>query len=146
MHTPLKNPFGALAELETGDGKARFYSLEALEKQGIGQVSRLPFSIKIMLEQALRQCDGFTITEDDVVRLAQWQPTQRQTAELPFKPARVILQDYSGIPCLVDLAAMRSAVARLGGDPRRINPVVPVDMVIDHSVQVDYYVRRTHCA
>jgi len=138
MHTP-KNPFGALAELDTGNGKAHFYSLEVLEKQGIGQVGRLPFSIKVMLEQALRQCDGFAITEDDVVRLAQWTPTSVQPAELPFKPARVILQDYSGIPCLVDLAAMRSAVARLGGDPRRINPVVPVDMVIDHSVQVDYY-------
>ena len=139
MHTPMQNPFGALAEFDTSDGKVRFYSLEALEKQGIGQISRLPFSIKIMLEQALRQCDGFAITEDDVVRLAQWQPAEVQAAELPFKPARVILQDYSGIPCLVDLAAMRSAVARLGGDPRRINPVVPVDMVIDHSVQVDYY-------
>jgi aconitate hydratase len=135
----LKDPFGALAELDIGNGKAHFYSLEALEKQGIGQISRLPFSIKIMLEQALRQCDGFAITEDDVVRLAQWTPTSVQPAELPFKPARVILQDYSGIPCLVDLAAMRSAVARMGGDPRRINPVVPVDMVIDHSVQVDYY-------
>ncbi|RMG66064.1 MAG: aconitate hydratase AcnA [Chloroflexi bacterium] len=136
-----KNPFGALAELDTDDGKVHYYSLAALERQGIGAISRLPFSIKIMLEQALRQCDGFTITEDDVVRLAQWRATEVKPDELPFKPARVILQDYSGIPCLVDLAAMRSAVARLGGDPKKINPIVPVDMVIDHSVQVDYFGR-----
>jgi aconitate hydratase len=135
----LRNSFGALAEFDTGSGKAHFYSLEALEKQGIGLMSRLPFSIKIMLEQALRQCDGFAITEEDIIRLAQWTPTNVQPAELPFKPTRVILQDYSGIPCLVDLAAMRSAVAHMGGEPKRINPVVPVDMVIDHSVQVDYY-------
>ncbi|MFN4292758.1 MAG: aconitate hydratase AcnA [Thermoflexales bacterium] len=136
-----KNPFGALAELDTDEGKVRYYSLAALEQQGIGAVSRLPFSIKIMLEQALRQCDGFAITEDDVVRLAQWRATDVKPDELPFKPTRVILQDYSGIPCLVDLAAMRSAVARLGGDPKQINPIVPVDMVIDHSVQVDYFGR-----
>lgn len=136
-----KNPFGTLAELNTDEGKVRYYSLAALEQQGIGAVSRLPFSIKIMLEQALRQCDGFAITEDDVVRLAQWRATDVKPDELPFKPTRVILQDYSGIPCLVDLAAMRSAVARLGGDPRQINPIVPVDMVIDHSVQVDYFGR-----
>jgi aconitate hydratase len=134
-----KNPFGALSEFDTGNGKARFYSLNALEKQGIGSIGRLPFSIKIMLEQALRQCDGFAITESDVIRLAQWNATDVKPDELPFKPARVILQDYSGIPCLVDLAAMRSAVARMGGDPRKINPIVPVDMVIDHSVQVDYF-------
>ncbi len=134
-----KNPFGALSEFDTGNGKARFYSLNALEKQGIGSIGRLPFSIKIMLEQALRQCDGFAITQADVIRLAQWNAADVKPDELPFKPARVILQDYSGIPCLVDLAAMRSAVARMGGDPKKINPIVPVDMVIDHSVQVDYF-------
>lgn len=137
--TASKNSFNALSEFDTGSGKAKFYSLAALEAQGIGTINRLPFSLKIMLEQALRQCDGFEITEADVVRLAQWDAKAVQPDELPFKPTRVILQDYSGIPCLVDLAAMRSAVARMGGDPKKINPVVPVDMVIDHSVQVDYF-------
>ncbi len=134
-----QNHFNALSTLETPLGPVRYYRLGALEEQGLGRVSRLPFSIKVMLEQALRQCDEFTITSDDVRRLAAWDRHHAQPVEVPFKPARVILQDFSGVPCLVDLAAMRSALARLGGDPSKVNPQVPVDMVIDHSLQVDFY-------
>ncbi|MCL4505161.1 MAG: aconitate hydratase AcnA [Chloroflexi bacterium] len=135
----LKNSFGARAQFNTGSGAAYLYRLDQLEKQGIASIGRLPFSIKIMLEAALRQCDGFEITENDVASLAKWDAAKVKPNELPFKPARVVLQDLSGVPCLVDLAAMRAAVARLGGDPRKINPVVQADLVIDHSVQVDYF-------
>ncbi len=106
------------------------------------QVAALPMSIKVMLEQALRQCDDFEITSADVTRIAHWDAKDTGGLELPFKPSRVILQDFSGIPCLVDLAAMRSALKRLGADPAKINPLVPVDMVIDHSVQVDFFGTR----
>ncbi|MCL5995174.1 MAG: aconitase family protein, partial [Chloroflexi bacterium] len=133
------NSFGARATFNTGNGDAYLYRLDTLEKQGIASVSRLPFSMKIMLEAALRQCDGFEITDNDVINLARWEAKKVQPAELPFKPARVVLQDFSGVPCLVDLAAMRSAMARLGGDPKKINPVVQSDLVVDHSVQVDYF-------
>ncbi len=134
---------GAAATFDTGSGgSARLYRLDYLTKTGIGDVNWLPFSIKVMLEQALRQCDGFEITEADVARLARWDAKNVGQNELPFKPARVILQDFSGVPCLVDLAAMRSALARLGADPRKVNPLVPVDMVIDHSVQVDFFGSR----
>ncbi|MCS7087183.1 MAG: aconitate hydratase AcnA [Thermoflexales bacterium] len=132
------NAFNTLSVLKGPFGEVQFHSLEALERQGYA-IGRLPFSIKVMLEQALRQCDGFEITADDVDRLARWETVHREGVEIPFKPARVILQDFSGVPCLVDLAAMRSALARLGGDPKKVNPRVPVDMVIDHSVQVDFY-------
>jgi aconitate hydratase len=134
-----KNSFNALAELNTAQGNVKYYSLDVLEQAGLGAVSAMPFSMKVMLEQALRQCDGFMITEDDVKRLAQWNAKNVVANELPFKPARVILQDFSGVPCLVDLAAMRSALARLNADPKMVNPQVPVDMVIDHSVQVDFF-------
>ena len=134
-----KNSFNALSEIETKQGKVGIYRLDILEKYGVGTVSSLPFSMKVMLEQALRQCDGFLTTEDDVKRLANYDAKNVQPVEMPFRPARVILQDFSGMPCLVDLAAMRSALARLGADPAKINPLVPVDMVIDHSVQVDFY-------
>ncbi|HEY3291630.1 MAG TPA: aconitase family protein, partial [Anaerolineae bacterium] len=135
----LSNSFGARASFETGSGAAYMYRLDQLEKKGIGNIAQLPFSMKIMLESALRQCDGFEISENDVVSLAKWNAKKVLQTELPFKPARVVLQDFSGIPCLVDLAAMRSAIARLGGDATRINPVCQVDLVVDHSVQVDFY-------
>ncbi len=135
----LKDSFGARAKLDTGNGTAYYYRLEELEKQGLGNISKLPYSIKIMLEAALRQCDGFEITESDVTNLAKWEAKKVQPSELPFKPSRVVLQDFSGVPCLVDLAAMRSAIARLGVDPKKINPVVQSDLVVDHSVQVDYF-------
>ena len=134
-----KNSFGAFTEMETATGKVGIYHLDVLEKTGIGPVSRLPFSMKIMLEQALRQQDDFEISQDDVRRLANWDAKNVQPDELPFKPARVILQDFSGVPCLVDLAAMRSALARVHADPAKVNPLVQVDMVIDHSVQVDFF-------
>jgi aconitate hydratase len=133
-----KNSFNTKATLNTPQGTVSYYSLETLEKQGFA-ISGLPFSIKVMLEQALRQQDDFEITQDDVTRLAKWNAKAVQLNELPFKPARVILQDFSGVPCLVDLAAMRSALARLGADPKKVNPQVPVDLVIDHSVQVDFF-------
>ena len=132
------NLFGTLQSFDRGDGgTGRFYSLPALEKAGIGPVSRLPVSIRIVLESVLRNCDGKKVTEQNVRALANWQPTEARTAEIPFVVARIVLQDFTGVPLLVDLAAMRSAVARLGKNPKIIEPLVPVDLVVDHSVQVD---------
>ena len=110
-----------------------------MEKFGHGTVSRLPFSIKVLLEALLRNCDGTLVTQDDVIALAKWNSKLPAAREVPFKPARVILQDFTGVPAVVDLAAMRAAMQRLGGDPGKINPLVLVDLVIDHSVQVDYF-------
>ena len=131
--------FGARATLETGSGPAVIYRLAQLEKSGRGAVSRLPFSLKVLLESLLRNCDGTLVTEDDVTALANWNARTPAPREVPFKPARVILQDFTGVPAVVDLAAMRAAMKRLGGDATRINPLVPVDLVIDHSVQVDFF-------
>ncbi|HEX6303735.1 MAG TPA: aconitate hydratase AcnA [Anaerolineales bacterium] len=131
--------FNSRATLENHNGPVSIYRLNELEKQGVGSVSRLPFTIKVLLEAALRQSDGFEITQDDVARIANWKAKEVQRKEIPFKPARVLMQDFTGVPAVVDLAAMRSALARLGGDPKQINPVVPVDLVIDHSVQVDRF-------
>ncbi len=133
------NPLGALSKLRTSTGSVDVYRLEALTKQGVGHVERLPYSIKVLLEAVLRGVDGFSVTADDVTRLAGWSAETAGKAELPFKPARVLLQDFTGVPAVVDLAAMRDALKRLGGDPRRINPLIPVDLVIDHSVQVDHF-------
>ncbi len=121
-------------------GQVVLYRLDLIERLGIGRISRLPFSLKVLLESLLRNCDGRVITEEDVTALAQWNP--KTGREIPFTPARVLLQDFTGVPTLVDLAAMRSAVKRLGGDPKKINPLVPVDLVIDHSVQVDDFGSR----
>src|SRR5918994_112034 len=115
-----------------------FYSLPQLEKNGVGPVSRLPHSIRVVLESVLRNCDGEKITEDDVRELANWQPNGKRIEEIPFVVARVLLQDFTGVPLLVDLAAMRSAVGRLGKNTGIIEPLVSVDLVIDHSVQVDF--------
>jgi len=139
MTEKLQDPFGARATFDTGSGTAHYYRLHKLEEDGLGTVSRLPFSIKVLLEAVLRECDGYIVTQDDVANLAAWNPKSPKAAELPFKPARVIMQDFTGVPAVVDLAALRSAMARLGGDPQKINPVVPVDLVIDHSVQVDVF-------
>ncbi|RME81640.1 MAG: aconitate hydratase AcnA [Caldilineae bacterium] len=138
----LEDRFGAKTTFDTGSGTAVMYRLHALEEQGIANISRLPYSIKVLLEAALRQCDGFEITEDDVVALARWQPQEEKRKEMPFKPARVIMQDFTGVPGVVDLAALRSQMARLGGDPARVNPEIPVDLVIDHSVQIDRFGSR----
>src|SRR5437660_6656274 len=134
------NLFGTLQKFDAGTGtQGAFYSLPMLEKGGLGQVSRLPVSIRIVLESVLRNCDGKRLIEQNVRSLANWQPNARRTEEIPFVVARIVLQDFTGVPLLVDLAAMRSAVARLGGDPKIIEPLVPVDLVVDHSVQVDFY-------
>jgi aconitate hydratase len=124
---------------ETDGGKeGKYYSLPALEEQGIGKISRLPVSIRIVLESVLRNCDGMKVTEEDVRNLAGWDAKTPSTAEIPFIVARIVLQDFTGVPLLVDLAAMRSAVDRMGKKPAMIEPLVPVDLVVDHSVQVDF--------
>jgi len=131
--------FGAKATFDTGSGSAYIYRLDQLVKAGFTGINKLPFSIKVMLESVLRECDGFLVTKEDVERLANYNPKAPAKEEIPFKPARVLLQDFTGVPAVVDLAAMRSAMARLGGDPNEINPGVPVHLIIDHSVQVDAF-------
>lgn len=132
--------FGARRELTfAGGNKAAIYRLDSLEKAGLGSVSRLPVSIRVLLESVLRNCDDFAFTQEHVRKLAGWQPTVAEREETPYKPARVVLQDFTGVPAVVDLAAMRDAVKRLGADPARINPQIPCDLVIDHSVQVDFF-------
>ncbi|WP_438483133.1 aconitate hydratase [Oleiharenicola lentus] len=130
----LPNPFNTLQTFE--DGK-KYYSLPALEKAGFA-VSRLPVSIRLVLEAVLRNCDGKRVLESNIRELATWKPVEERTAEIPFVVARIVLQDFTGVPLLVDLAAMRSAVAKLGKNPKIIEPLVPVDLVVDHSVQVDF--------
>lgn len=125
--------------IDTTEGNVVIYRLSKLEEWGIGNVSRLPYSIKILLESLLRHLDGEIVTEMDIKLCAQCDPKKKEQREIPFIPARVLLQDFTGVPAIVDLSAMRSAVRRLGGDPARINPVIPADLVIDHSIQADYY-------
>ena len=133
-----RNLFDTLQEFDLGDGrKGRYYSLPALERAGLGTISRLPVSVRIVLESVLRNCDGKKVLEQNVRELAQWRPVGGRTAEIPFVVARIVLQDFTGVPLLVDLAAMRSAVERLGKNAKIIEPLVPVDLVVDHSVQVD---------
>jgi aconitate hydratase len=133
------NLFNSLQTFTLGAGHTgQFYSLPQLEKEGVGPISKLPVSLRIVLESVLRNYDGKKITEADVRTLANWGATAERTEEIPFVVARILLQDFTGVPLLVDLAAMRSAVARLGKDPQLIEPLVPVDLVVDHSVQVDY--------
>ncbi|MCI0412242.1 aconitate hydratase [bacterium] len=132
------NLFNTLQNFEEGS----FYSLPRLEKEGIGPVSRLPVSIRIVLESVLRNFDGLKIKEQDIGSLANWKPNEARTAEIPFIVARIVLQDFTGVPLLVDLAAMRSVVDRMGKNPKIIEPLVPVDLVIDHSVQVDFFGAR----
>ena len=131
------NPFGAKSEFEKSDGTmARFMDLHSLEERGLCKLDEIPFSIRILLESALRKCDGFLVNEEDVSRIASWSP-EMKPEEIPFSPSRVILQDFTGVPAIVDIAALRDAMKDLGGDPAKVNPQVPVDLVIDHSVQVD---------
>ncbi len=130
--------FSARDVLKVGDKEYVIYRLDALEKAGLTKLKQLPFSIRIMLEAALRQCNDKEIKQADVKNIAAWKP-QGTRPGIPFLPSRVIMQDFTGVPAVVDLAAMRSAVARLGGDPKKINPLVPVDLVIDHSIQVDFF-------
>jgi len=134
-----KDFFNARDVLKTSHGDYVIYRLEKLEQAGMTKLAKLPFSIRVMLESVLRQCNESEITQEDVRNLAGWKPRASHRPSLPFRPGRVVMQDFTGVPAVVDLAAMRSAMARLGGDPRKINPQVPVDLVIDHSVQVDFF-------
>ena len=139
MNTTESNVFNARDEFDAGSGKVGIYRLSALEKAGIGSIDRLPFSIRILLESVLRNFDGYIVSEEDVKNLATWNAASPAKVEIPFMPSRVVLQDFTGVPAVVDLAAMRSSMSRLGGDPKKINPLIPVDLVIDHSVQVDRF-------
>ncbi len=136
------NPFGARRPLDTPAGTVDCFSLEALEQEGLGTVGRLPYSLRVLLEAMLRNVDGFVVTNDDVAGLAGWKAAAPAQLELPFMPGRVVLQDFTGVPAVVDLAAMRDAMARLGGDPASVNPQIRCDLVIDHSVQVDEYGKK----
>ena len=136
----MNNEFNTLQKFDAGKGREGFFhSLPELEKQGVGKISRLPISIRIVLESVLRNCDGKKVRRKDVETLANWNAKKPANEEIPFVVARIVLQDFTGVPLVVDLAAMRSAVKRLGGDPKIIEPLVPVDLVVDHSVQVDFF-------
>src|SRR4030081_2864 len=136
----MNDEFKTLQKFDAGKGREGFlHSLSALEEQGVGNISRLPVSIRIVLESVLRNCDGKKVRRKDVETLAKWNAKKPANAEIPFIVARIVLQDFTGVPLVVDLAAMRSAVQRLGRDPKIIEPLVPVDLVVDHSVQVDFF-------
>ncbi len=139
--TAQNDVFGARTRLQSARGTTIYYDLETLTKRGVAGLDRLPFTIKILLENALRYAGGEHVNEDNVLSLARWVPGQASQSEVeyPFMPARVLLQDFTGVPAAADLAAMRSAVARMAGNPQKINPLVPADLVIDHSVQVDMF-------
>ncbi|MDA1025262.1 MAG: aconitase family protein, partial [Planctomycetota bacterium] len=131
------DPFSARASLPTDKGDRIIYRLDSLAS--LGEIDRLPLSIKVLLESCLRNCDGRVVTEDHVKALASYDATDVGETEIAFTPGRVVLQDFTGVPCVVDLAAMRDAMKSLGGDPSKVNPLVPCDLVIDHSVQVDEF-------
>src|SRR6185312_1280791 len=131
--------FGTRTTLSTTAGAVTIYSLIALEKRGFPGIARLPYSLKILLENLLRREDGRFVSADDVRALAGWSVRGTAQKEIAFMPARVLLQDFTGVPCVVDLAAMRDGIAALGGNPHRVNPLQPVELVIDHSVQVDHF-------
>ena len=136
------NSFGTKSSLRAGKDDVQIFSLKALEKAGHANVARLPFSLKVLLENLLRHEDEHFVFADDIRALAGWDPTSAAGAtekEISFMPARVLLQDFTGVPAVVDLAAMRDAMKRLGGDPKKINPLLPAELVIDHSVQVDKF-------
>src|ERR687895_2703985 len=134
----MTDSFGARSTLRVGARSFEIFRLNALTSSGI-DVSRLPYSLRILLEGLLRAEDGVTVTREDIEALARWSPRMPSTREISFTPARVLLQDFTGVPAVVDLAAMRDAMAELGGDPGRINPLQPVELVLDHSVQVDAF-------
>src|SRR5258706_10671424 len=135
-----RNTLNTLKEFKISDSKkGKFYSLPALEKKLGVNVSRLPVSIRLVLESVLRNCDGKKVTEEHVRELAGWAPTGTRTNEIPFVVARVVLQDFTGVPLLADIAAMRGVAKRVGKNPKSIEPLVPVDLVVDHSVQIDHF-------
>ena len=125
--------------IQAGQGELSYFRLGQLEDEGIADMASLPFSIRLLVENALRNMDGYLVTEEDVLTAAKWNPSTLPTREFPFMPSRVLMQDLTGVPAVVDLASMRSAIARSGGNYKKVNPLVPVDLVIDHSVQVDYF-------
>jgi aconitate hydratase len=125
--------------LDVGGRSYRVHRLGAVTDAGLGEVERLPRSLRVLLENLLRHEDGVSVTRDDVAALAGWRPGRSGDREIAFRPARVLLQDFTGVPAVVDLAAMRDAISALGGDPSRINPLRPADLVVDHSVQVDFF-------
>ena len=133
------NAFGAEGTLTTNRGDYKIYRLRKLIDDNVGDIDTLPYSIRVLLEACLRNVDGFVVNEEDVVNLANWNAESPKQVEVPFKPGRVVLQDFTGVPAVVDLAALRSAMVRMGGDPKKINPLVPCDLVVDHSVQVDQF-------
>src|SRR6476469_7058923 len=136
----MNDEFKTLQKFDAGNEREGFFhSLPELERQGIGRISRLPISIRIVLESVLRNCDGKKVRGKDVETLARWDAKKPANEEIPFVVARIVLQDFTGVPLVVDLAAMRTAVKCLGGDPKIIEPLVPVDLVVDHSVQVDFF-------
>src|SRR5437868_10455215 len=141
MTTHKKDIFGARTTLQGVSRNITYYQLDSLSQRGVQGIDRLPFTVKILLENARHHAGGELVSEDDVLSLARWLPGQaaKSDAEYPFLPARVLLQDFTGVPAVADLAAMRSAVARMHGDPQKVNPLVPADLVIDHSVQVDLF-------
>ena len=139
MSTASKNSFSSLATLRVGNDSFEIYRLDALAKTGVGNVARLPFSLKVLLENLLRHEDGRFVQSGDIPALAGWDPSNAVEKEVSFMPARVLLQDFTGVPAVVDLAAMRDAIRKLGGDPKKINPLLPAELVIDHSVQVDKF-------
>ncbi|MEX0717054.1 MAG: aconitate hydratase AcnA [Planctomycetaceae bacterium] len=139
MAAKFENPFPAEGTLKAGGGEFAIHRLRKLVDDGVGDVETLPFSIRVLLESCLRNLDGFIVSEDDVRNIAEWNAAKPKNVEIPFMPGRVVLQDFTGVPAIVDLAALRSAMVRMGGDPKKINPLVPCDLVIDHSVQVDRF-------
>ncbi|MBV8846918.1 MAG: aconitate hydratase, partial [Bryobacterales bacterium] len=135
---PNQNSFNAVTQLVAGGEKHQMFLLAALEKAGAAKLSRIPYSIKVLLENLLRFEDGTTVKRADIEYVAAWNPSA-PPREINFRPARVLLQDFTGVPCIVDLAAMRDALAKMGADPAKANPLIPADLVIDHSVQVDKF-------
>src|SRR3954462_15246886 len=131
--------FRCCKSLKVGSKTYAFYSLAAAEKNGLKGISRLPFSMKVLLENLLRSEDGRSVTKEDLQAVAQWLKTKTSEREIPFRPARVLMQDFTGGPAVVDLASMRDAMKALGGAPKKINPLVPVDLIIDHSVAVNHF-------
>src|ERR1700757_2722914 len=137
--TAKPNSFQALDTLKVADRSYSYFRLDAIEKAGLTKLARLPFSLKILLENLLRFEDGRSVTKTDIEALAKWNAKSASDKEIAFRPARVLLQDFTGVPCVVDLAAMRDAMATMGGDPKAINPLQPVELVVDHSVQIDFF-------
>ncbi|MBN9673431.1 aconitate hydratase AcnA [Roseibium aggregatum] len=137
--TQSLDSFKAKKTLQVGDKTYTYFSIPEAEKNGLTGVSRLPFSLKVVLENLLRFEDGRTVTREDIVACAEWLKTRKSSHEISYRPARVLMQDFTGVPAVVDLAAMRDAAVKLGGDPEKVNPLVPVDLVIDHSVMIDYF-------